>query len=89
MNENPYYNYSFDSLSFLERDRDQLQLFDEQEKVSCLLYTALELRFGIEAKLYETIDALYKSEGKTKLSKKEYAASKTSKKDACYRSFGR
>ena len=80
MNENPYYNYSIDSISFLERARDQLQLFDEQEMVSSLLYAALELRLGIEAKLYETIDALNKSEGKSKLSTKEYAASKLLRK---------
>lgn len=76
MTKTPYFKYDIDSLSFLARAEEQLQLFDEQENVSCLLYAALELRMGIESKLHESLDAASHSRERCTTSKKEYNAKK-------------
>lgn len=57
MNDNPFFDYNIDSLSFVERAKMQLAKFDNEENISCLLYAAFELRMGIESRLYEIIDA--------------------------------
>ena len=80
MRENPYYSYNIDALSFVERAKEQLAIFDEKENVSSLLYAALELRMGIEATLHEKLDAVHKAEGINYDSQKEHAASKLRKK---------
>ncbi|MDE2180676.1 MAG: hypothetical protein KGJ40_07500 [candidate division NC10 bacterium] len=80
MNENPYYSYSIDALSFVERAKAQLATFDKEENISSLLYAALELRMGIEATLHEKLDAVHKAAGKAYDSQKEQAASKLRRK---------
>jgi hypothetical protein len=75
MNDNPYFDYNIDSLSFIERAKMQLAKFDNEENISCLLYAALELRMGIESRLYEIIDGHPEEDtSKLKLNKK-FAAS--------------
>lgn len=80
MEENPYFSYRIDALSFVERAKVQLAIYDEKENVSSLLYAALELRMGIEATLHEKLDAVHISEGKNYDSRNEHAASKLRKK---------
>lgn len=71
MNDNPYFDYNIDSLSFIERAKMQLAKFDNEENISCLLYAAFELRMGIESRLYEIIDAYPEEDtSKLKLNKK-------------------
>ena len=76
MTGNPFFNYDIDSLSFLERAQQQLKLFDKEEDISRLLYAALELRMGIESKLYESLDAAYSANNKRSVLQKEYQSKK-------------
>jgi len=51
-----WFKYNIPSFCFLERARKQIKLFDEGIPES-LFYAALELRMGIEARLFEYIEA--------------------------------
>jgi len=69
----PRFQHRLDSRSFLERARAHLRTFDDHREVASLFYAALELRFGIEARLYEYIDATCQSLGVLSEERKEYA----------------
>ena len=74
------YEYPAHSRAFLSRAKQHLKAFDDNSNVSSLFYASLELRFGIESRLYEYIDATFKSQKKDSSKVKEYVASKLLKK---------
>jgi hypothetical protein len=57
MKRNGIYRWLAASRAFLGRARDSLKAFDEQDDVEQLFVAALMLRFGIEARLFEYIEA--------------------------------
>jgi hypothetical protein len=57
-----------------------MKRFDETEDAACLFYAALEMRYGIESRLYEYIDAACNTLKVTSEEKKEYAATRLLKK---------
>lgn len=73
--ESPYINFDIPSFCYLERAKKQLQLFDSGN-IECLFYGALDLRFGIEARLFEYIEASSSILKKPLKHSKEYVATK-------------
>lgn len=73
--EHPIYKHHITAHAFLQRAQAQLDRFDAGE-VYRLFYAALELRFGIEARLYEYLRATYKNQGKSTASITEYVATR-------------
>jgi hypothetical protein len=72
---NPFIRYYIGSRSFLERSQALLSVFDDTEDVSALLGAALQLRFGIEARLHEYLSATLRQLGREKSRIREYTAS--------------
>jgi hypothetical protein len=72
-------DYCTASFCFLERARKQIELFDSG-CIESLFYAALELRTGIEARLFEYLDASTKNRKKFCDLTKEYIATKLLKK---------
>ena len=70
-----YYDYGVHSILCLERARLRLKEFDEG-KCESLFYAALDLRMGIEARIYEYIYVTLRSKNRPKKEIKEYSASK-------------
>ena len=78
-NEDPFFEYEGDVHRFLRRAREQLRNFDKGN-IESLFYAALELRFGIEARLYVALDSTF-ALNYTPLEKtKEHAATKLLKR---------
>jgi hypothetical protein len=75
-----YYDYSATSRDHLNRAIKHLENFDMNSEVSCLFYAALELRFGIEARLFEYIDATFNSLQMNSSVIKEYVAARLLKR---------
>ena len=73
------FKYGIPSHCFLERARKQLKLFDEDTPES-LFYAALELRMGIEARLFEYIEASLRASKKPLERIKDYSAKKLLRK---------
>ena len=73
------YRYGTGAIAFLGRSKSNLSKFKEEEDVAALLYSALDLRFGIEARLNEYIGAAAKSLDRMDVCGKEYVASKLMK----------
>lgn len=71
----PFIRYYIGSRGFLERSRALLRAFDDTEDVSALLGAALQLRFGIEARLHEYLSATLRQLGREKSRIREYTAS--------------
>lgn len=77
MNEYPFLKFNTDALSFLERAKLNLSKFDNEKDLGCLRSAALDLRLGIESRLYEIIDSVSKESKQTpEIHEKESAASK-------------
>jgi hypothetical protein len=70
------YKYSAHSRAHLDRAKKLLEKFDNEDDVSSFFYAALELRFGIEARLYTYIEATYDLMGLDKNGIKDYVATK-------------
>jgi hypothetical protein len=70
------YQYGAYSRAFLERASRHLRDFDTNGSVESFFYAALELRFGIEARIYEYLDATLKSRGEEPTRIVEYSATK-------------
>ena len=70
------FSYLAHAHAFLTRAQEALAAFDSNDDVGALLQAALELRFGIEARLYQYIDAELgnTSTGRNRI--KEYSATK-------------
>ena len=80
MTNDTTYNYNIDSRSFLIRAKENLKIFDESQNPQFFFYAALEIRTGIECRLYEYILASLK-QNHLELNKiKEYSASKLLKR---------
>lgn len=72
------YRWYINATAFLERSRESLAAFDKADEVQQLFVAALMLRFGIEARLFEYIEAELPRETKDQDLNKisEFAASK-------------
>lgn len=74
----PFFFYRFPTAatSFLARAEAQLESFEKDENIAAFFYAALELRFGIEARLQEYIAAALRSMGENQPISSEYVATK-------------
>ena len=75
-----FFDYSAGSRSFLNRAKERLAAYDEGAYVSDLLYAALELRMGIETRLYEYLAPVCQSRGTSVERLKEYSATRLLRK---------
>lgn len=73
---NPFLEFQISAGSFLGRSKRHLEEFDKTEAVDHFFYAALELRFGIEARLNEYLKAALRSLGRDPNEIPEYVASK-------------
>jgi hypothetical protein len=81
MNEaHPFLRFNTGARSFLARSIAQLAVFERDDSVEHFFYAALELRFGIEARLNEYLGPALKSIGKDNKSISEYVATKLLKR---------
>lgn len=77
MNElNPFFQYQAHSRAFLMRVREHLACFEADGQVQNFFYAALELRFGIEARLNEYLAPALEAIGKSSKDVPEYVATK-------------
>ena len=76
----PLFRYPATSRAFLARAKETLATFDSEGSVSSFFTTALLLRFGIEARLFEFLDATLDQMGKKQEVGSEYVASKLLKR---------
>jgi hypothetical protein len=77
MNElNPFFQYQAHSRAFLARARENLACFERDGQAQHFFYAALELRFGIEARLNEYLAPALKTIGKTSKEVPEYVATR-------------
>lgn len=76
----PFLRFNTGARSFLARSIAQLAVFERDESVEHFFYAALELRFGVEARLNEYLGPALKSIGKDNKSISEYVATKLLKR---------
>lgn len=74
--DSPFFVYQATSYGFLERALAHLDRFDDQVDAASLFYAALELRLGIEARLWEYLKPALRELGKEPTVVGEYAATK-------------
>jgi hypothetical protein len=72
----PLYRFSTLARAFLARAEERLATFEETDALESFFYSALELRFGIEARLNEYLAPALKSIGKDSTNISEYVATK-------------
>jgi hypothetical protein len=72
----PRFKFSIAARDFLARARDHLKRFDDDRSVADFFGAVLNLRFGIEARLYEYLDATLKELNKPAHNRSDYVASK-------------
>jgi hypothetical protein len=77
---NPIFQFQAHSRAFLNRAREHLARFETDSQVQSFFYAALELRFGIEARLNEYLAPELKAIGKMSKDVPEYVATKLLKK---------
>lgn len=75
-NQSPLYKFDTAAASFLSRAEVQLEVFENEDNIAAFFYAALDLRFGIEARLHEYIDAALRSMGMDFPISSEYVATK-------------
>ena len=78
--EYPFYRYPATSRAFLARAKEALSRFDREDDVDAFFECAMHLRFGIEARLHEYLDAALKDLGRDPSKVSEYVASKLLKR---------
>jgi hypothetical protein len=78
--EYPFYRYQATSHAFLARAKEAVSRFDTDGDVDGFLVAAMHLRFGIEARLHEYLDATLKSLGQDPKKVTDYVASKLLKR---------
>ncbi len=71
-----YYNYNIDSYSYFLRAKEGLDKFDIDHNPQNLYYASLELRLGIECRLYEYLRSSMRQHHIPENKIKEYSASK-------------
>lgn len=74
--DNWLYQYNTHARAYLDRAKELLIKFDTEADVSSLFFASLELRFGIEARLYTYIDVTYDLMGLDKSNINDYVATK-------------
>lgn len=72
----PFFRFPTGARAFLSRASEHLARFERDETVESFFYAALELRFGIEARLNEYLASALKSIGKDSKSVTDYVATK-------------
>ena len=72
----PFHRYPTASTSFLARAEKHLEAFDEEDDVEAFFYAVLQLRYGIEARLQEYIDATLRFLKQEPSSSTEYVATR-------------
>lgn len=72
----PFLRFDISSRAFLSRAAEHLVLFEKNESPEDFFYAALNLRFGIEARLNEYLVPALRSIGKDKKSISDYVATK-------------
>lgn len=78
--ESPFLNYHISARAFLNRASAHLSKYENEECVESFFYAALELRFGIEARLNDYLKAALQTIGKDSKDIKDYVASKLLKR---------
>ncbi len=78
--EYPLYRYQATSHAFLARAKEALSRFDNDGEVDGFFIAAMNLRFGIEARLHEYLDSTLKTLNQDPVSVSEYVASKLLKR---------
>jgi hypothetical protein len=76
----PFLRFNTGARSFLARSKAHLATFEETEAVEHFLYAALDLRFGIEARLNEYLGPALKLIGKDRKDISEYVATRLLKR---------
>jgi hypothetical protein len=76
----PFFRFPTSARAFLTRAAEHLARFEHEDAVESFFYAALELRFGIEARLNEYLASALKSVGKDSKSINEYVATKLLKR---------
>lgn len=76
----PFFRFPTGARAFLTRAAEHLARFEREDAVESFFYAALELRFGIEARLNEYLASALKSVGKDSKSINEYVATKLLKR---------
>lgn len=71
-----FLKYNIGSRSFLERAEEHIAQFESSRSVAAFFYAALQLRFGIEARLQEYLDATLRQRGSQADRSSEPAATK-------------
>lgn len=79
----PFLRFATNARAFLSRVEDHLARFERDQSVESFFYAALELRFGIEARLNEYLGPALKSIGKDSKGTSEYVATKLLKRLVC------
>jgi hypothetical protein len=73
---NPFFQYAAHSRAYLARATSLLARFRSEEDVASIFYSALELRYGIEARLTEYLEASMRAAGRQDETSKEYVATR-------------
>lgn len=76
----PLFRYPTSAKAFLSRASEHLARFEREEAVESFFYAALELRFGIEARLNEYLASALKSSGKDSKNITDFVATKLLKR---------
>jgi hypothetical protein len=76
----PFFRFPTGARAFLTRATEHLARFEHEDAVESFFYAALELRFGIEARLNEYLASALKSVGRDSKSINEYVATKLLKR---------
>lgn len=79
-NSYPFLRFHTGARSFLARSKQHIEAFETIEALEHIFYAALELRFGIEARLNEYLGPALKSIGKDKKDISDYVATKLLKR---------
>ena len=76
----PFHQFQIGASSYLARSVENLERFENEGMVTHFFYAALDLRFGIEARLNEYLRPALKSIGKDRGDITEYVATKLLKR---------
>jgi hypothetical protein len=76
----PFYNFQAHSRAFLARAQENVARFENEGELQFFFYAALEIRYGVEARLNEYLAPALKTIGKQLKDVPEYVASKLLKR---------
>lgn len=78
--KSPLFRFQTHSRAYLERAKAQLGRFDEADDVEALFNAALQLRYGIEARVWEYLTVALRGLGKSAESVGDYVATRLLKR---------